>query len=145
MYPAEGAFVGSDLSGEVVKLGPNLQKDIKIGDVVGASIVGSTFPASPWSPVTQFHKERKLIFVNTCGGEQMSRVDAALSPNTRRHIPTLSGRFPRELTPSKRSLQPAYRRPIIAFAQPISSLTRMARPLGSTQHSKPCTDPELSN
>ena len=43
MYPAEGAFVGSDLSGEVVKLGPNLQKDIKIGDAVGASIVGSTF------------------------------------------------------------------------------------------------------
>lgn len=47
MYPAEGAFVGSDLSGEVVKLGPNLQKDIKIGDVVGASVVGGTFPVSP--------------------------------------------------------------------------------------------------
>jgi len=38
--PPEGAFVGSDLSGEVVRLGPNLQKDIKIGDVVGASVVG---------------------------------------------------------------------------------------------------------
>ena len=43
MFPVEGAFVGSDLSGVVVKLGPNLQNDIKIGDVVGASIVGSTF------------------------------------------------------------------------------------------------------
>jgi len=41
MYPANGAFVGSDLSGEVVKLGPNLQNDIKIGDVVGASVTGS--------------------------------------------------------------------------------------------------------
>jgi len=44
MYPAGGAIAGSDLSGEVVKLGPNLQKDIKIGDVVGASVIGSTFP-----------------------------------------------------------------------------------------------------
>jgi exosome complex RNA-binding protein Csl4 len=50
MYPAEGAFAGSDLSGEVVKLGPNLQKDINIGDVVGASIVGSTF--HPWRLTT---------------------------------------------------------------------------------------------
>jgi len=141
MYPAvEGAFVGSDLSGEVVKLGPNLQKDIKIGDVVGASVVGGTFPVSP-----QFQKERKLITVNTYRGLQVSRVDVALSPNTRRRIPTLSGRFPRERTPLKRSLQLAYRRPIIVFAQQISSLTPMARPLDSTQHSKPCTDPEISN
>lgn len=44
--PPAGAFVGSDLSGVVVKLGPNLQKDIKIGDVVGASVVGRT--CSPW-------------------------------------------------------------------------------------------------
>lgn len=40
MYPANGAFVGSDLSGEVVKLGPNLQNDIRVGDVVGASVTG---------------------------------------------------------------------------------------------------------
>ena len=66
MYPAEGAFVGSDLSGEVVKLGPNLQKDIKIGDVVGASVVGSMFPVSP-----HFQKERKLITVNTYRGLQV--------------------------------------------------------------------------
>jgi len=44
--PPEGAFIGSDLSGEVVKLGPNLQKDIKIGDVVGASVVGGMFSLS---------------------------------------------------------------------------------------------------
>lgn len=55
LCPAEGAFVGADLSGEVVKLGPNLRKDIKIGDVVGASIVGSTFP---WSLVIQSQIDR---------------------------------------------------------------------------------------
>ena len=49
MYPANGAFVGSDLSGEVVKLGPNIQNDIKIGDVVGASVTGSTFSAPSWN------------------------------------------------------------------------------------------------
>jgi NADPH:quinone reductase-like Zn-dependent oxidoreductase len=54
MNPVEGAFVGSDLSGEVVKLGPNLQKDIKIGDVVGASVVGSTL--YPWMLVARFQK-----------------------------------------------------------------------------------------
>ena len=96
------------------------------------------------APSPSYNKEKKLI-INTYGGLQMSRVDAALSPNTRRRIPTLSGRFPRELTPLKKSPQPACRRPITALAQSISSLTRMARPLGSTQHSKPCTDPELSN
>ena len=52
-YPAEGAFAGSDLSGEVVRLGPNLQNDIKIGDIVGASVVGSTFPVSLWRLFTQ--------------------------------------------------------------------------------------------
>jgi NADPH:quinone reductase-like Zn-dependent oxidoreductase len=45
-FPPEGAFAGCDLSGVVVKLGPNLQKDIKIGDAVGASVVGSAFPPS---------------------------------------------------------------------------------------------------
>jgi len=71
-------------------------------------------------------------------------VDVALSPNTRRRILTLSGGFPRERTPLKRSPRLAYRRLIIIFTQPISSLTRMARSLGSTRPSKPCTDPELS-
>ena len=59
-YPAEGAFVGSDLSGEVVKLGPNLQKDVKIGDVVGASVVGSMVLAF-------VIRLRKLIIVNARG------------------------------------------------------------------------------
>ena len=116
MYPAEGAFVGSDLSGEVVKLGPNLQKDIKIGDVVSASIVGSTSPVSPWRLFSQFHKE-KLIIANIYGGLQMSRVDGALSQNTQKRIPTLSGRFPREHTPLKRLLRLAYRRPVAVFVQ----------------------------
>lgn len=44
--PPGGAFVGSDLSGVVVKLGPNLQRGIKIGDVVGASVVGSKSSSS---------------------------------------------------------------------------------------------------
>lgn len=60
-YPAEGAFVGSDLSGEVVKLGPNLQKDIKIGDVVGASVVGSTILAF-------VIRLQKLINIDARGG-----------------------------------------------------------------------------
>lgn len=40
-FPTEGAYIGCDFTGEVVKLGPNLKVDIKIGDRVTASVAGS--------------------------------------------------------------------------------------------------------
>lgn len=100
MYPADGAFIGSDLAGEVVKLGPNLVNDIKIGDVVGASIIGGTFSASPWN-----------LFANKLhAGSQVSKADGAPSQNMQKPIQILSGRFPRGLTPLKRSPRPGSRR-----------------------------------
>ena len=74
----------------------------------------------------------------------MSRAGVVLSPNTRKRILTLSGRFLREHTPLKKSPQLACRKPITVFTQPIPSLTRMVH-LGSIQRFKPCTDLELSN
>lgn len=42
-FPSEGAYVGCDFAGEVVKLGPNLQVDLKIGDRVSATVAGSKY------------------------------------------------------------------------------------------------------
>ena len=50
--------------------------------------------------------------IDVYGDPQMSRVDVALSQNTRKRFQTLSGRFPRELTLLKRSLQRGSRKPI---------------------------------
>jgi len=41
-FPSEGAYIGCDLTGEVVKLGPNLIVDLKVGDRVSASIAGNS-------------------------------------------------------------------------------------------------------
>ena len=69
-YPAEGAFAGSDLSGEVVRLGPNLQSDIKIGDVVGASVVGSTFPVhfGGFLPKGTDYRQLRRWFIDVTSG-----------------------------------------------------------------------------
>lgn len=40
-FPTQGAYVGCDFTGEVVKLGPNLKVDLKVGDKVSATIVGN--------------------------------------------------------------------------------------------------------
>ena len=56
----------------------------------------------------------------------MTRVDVAPSPNTRKRIPTLYGRFPRERIPSKRWLQLGYRRSTLL--QLALTLTRMHCP-----------------
>ncbi|KAF9785212.1 GroES-like protein [Thelephora terrestris] len=40
-FPTEGAHIGCDFTGEVVKLGPNLKVDLKAGDKVSATIVGN--------------------------------------------------------------------------------------------------------
>jgi len=42
LFPSEGAYIGCDLTGEVVKLGPNLQVNLKVGDRVGASVAGNS-------------------------------------------------------------------------------------------------------
>lgn len=49
-FPSDGAYIGCDLAGEIVKLGPNLQIDLKVGDRVSGSVAGgehSTYPACP--------------------------------------------------------------------------------------------------
>ena len=40
-FPTQGAYIGCDFVGEVVKLGPNLKIDVKIGDKISATVVGS--------------------------------------------------------------------------------------------------------
>lgn len=40
-FPTEGAYIGCDFTGEVVKLGPNLKADIKVGDKVSATVSGN--------------------------------------------------------------------------------------------------------
>jgi NADPH:quinone reductase-like Zn-dependent oxidoreductase len=44
-FPSEGAYIGCDLTGEVVKLGPNLKVDLKVGDRVSVSVAGSEYSA----------------------------------------------------------------------------------------------------
>lgn len=36
----EGAYMGCDFTGEVVKVGPNLKVDLKEGDKVSATVIG---------------------------------------------------------------------------------------------------------
>jgi NADPH:quinone reductase-like Zn-dependent oxidoreductase len=45
-FPTQGAHIGCDYTGEVVKLGSNLKVDIKVGDKVSATIAGSKYSAS---------------------------------------------------------------------------------------------------
>ena len=45
-FPTQGAYIGCDYSGEVVKLGPNLKVDIKVGDKISATVAGSKYSAS---------------------------------------------------------------------------------------------------
>jgi len=41
-FPTQGAHIGCDFTGEVVKLGPNLKVDIEIGDRVSATVAGNS-------------------------------------------------------------------------------------------------------
>jgi len=43
-FPTQGAYIGCDFAGEVVRVGPNLKINIKVGDRVGASVVGGESP-----------------------------------------------------------------------------------------------------
>lgn len=62
-FPAEGAYIGCDFTGEIVNLGPDLEVDLKVGDKVSATIIGSkcsrhTF-AHPPGTKTSFSRHRE--------------------------------------------------------------------------------------
>jgi len=73
----------------------------QIGDIVGASVVGST---------PHFPQKSKSTIINVHADLQVSRVGVALLQNTRKRFQTLSGRFPRERSASRMSLRPESRK-----------------------------------
>jgi len=56
------------LTGEVVKLGPNLKVDLKVGDRVSASVAGSKYSGRPMRPKGEFADLRNLCFLDKVGG-----------------------------------------------------------------------------
>ena len=67
-FPSEGAYIGCDLTGEVVKLGPNLKVDLKVGDRVSATVAGSKYSNRRVSPKGKFADLQNIYFLDAVSG-----------------------------------------------------------------------------
>ena len=61
-FPSDGAYIGCDLAGEIVKLGPNLQIDLKVGDRVSGSVAGGEYSNYPVCPKGKFAESQNPCF-----------------------------------------------------------------------------------
>ena len=70
--PNDGAYIGCDLAGEVVKLGRNLKVDLKVGDPISASVAGGKHIKYRWAPSTSFLTFEMFVLFRR--GERTGRV-----------------------------------------------------------------------
>ena len=68
LFPSEGAYIGCDLTGEVVKLGSNLKVGLKVGDRVGASVAGGKYSRCPVYPTGKFADFQNLYSLDAVSG-----------------------------------------------------------------------------